>query len=155
MPIANTRPSTLIPASLGEIASGVSITKRDKCPGFCGQLIIVGGTVYNAGARALNTSTSSPPCGLVFNAGAKIHLSNVHIRNNGNGVSTGKGVWCPSSTGVTSLKMIGCQSYDNAAADDLGASTKLMIEDCFFDKTPTMLSLSSNLGIHDVRNNVG
>lgn len=125
----------------------------ETSPDFGGQLIVQGGTVFNAGGYGLNKDTANPPCGAVLNGGQKVQFSGVLFRNNGNGVANGRGIWCPSANGVQSLIFDACQEYANVAKSTIGASGVVTVNNCDWEKEPDFLSIGT--AEHNVRGNRG
>ena len=88
-------------------------------------LVIVGGTIFNAGA--LGGDPSSGQCnGITVNAGT-FHITGTAIRYN-----KGNGVWVPNGS-VSHYSVVGCQLFNNGAAVNLTGTSYLVTNNIFND----------------------
>ena len=117
-------------------------------PSSNAQLVISGGTIYNAGAEGGDCAHDQ--CnGITVNGGSFV-LSGVEVRNN-----KGYGVWTPSAK-VTGFVINGCRVFGNGRVGArLSGSNFAVTGNVFFGNSGGNLKLDSPSDAHVVANNVG
>jgi hypothetical protein len=111
------------------------------------QLVIAGGTIFNAGAigGACNTNQCN---GLTVNGGTFV-LNGVSVRNN-----KGTGIWTPNEQ-VTGFIVSGCRITDNGFGAKLSGHDFVVTANVFSGNVNGSLQLAQPTLSHVVANNIG